>query len=425
MKEVNNVVKIIKAAFEVKNESVEENKHFTRFLPFDSIRNMRDIINDKEMHVSKYQLFFEKFIAFINKELLNKELLAQLYQGEENGDFLIENEITFTLEGLEEKFQKKQEHALYLKILTLLTNSSFTHLAVSQVLQVATALELFLSNKSDFFQAADFPTKIEAVYYSLTHADAFDVAKMLLGLNNIDLLTQDNVDKLLKNHELNLEVLPGLIQEEEKSKRLTQEKFDLAINLKKLLTRENMDKIEKADFDTKVLADVIDLLDKANILTQDNVDQVIDLHKVDFEKIVSVLKKMAETQILTQDNFYNFLSTFFNTSIHDAQWDQLDAAALDEPSTTIPLTDRLCSTLINLLSRVQQFFQEFFDDILEYFNKEAKVDEALDSSKRGKVQCRTENHNAFFVSASGHAEQFTDNHALSVVNASNTHRSVK
>jgi|APFre7841882793_1041355.scaffolds.fasta_scaffold23266_2 hypothetical protein len=36
------------------------------------------------------------------------------------------------------------------------------------------------------------------------------------------------------------------------------------------------------------------------------------------------------------------------------------------------MADRLCLTIINLLSQVKTFFQDFFDDILNYFNEKTE-----------------------------------------------------
>jgi hypothetical protein len=119
--------------------------------------------------------------------------------------------------------------------LTLLAHSSFADLTVSKVLQIATALDLFLSEKSDFFQNNFSLVKINAIYHSLMHAEPAEIANLLLLLCDVHLLTQ-----------------------------------------------ENFDKIEKADFDPKKLASILYLLNEANILTQDNFDNLISLSKVDF-----------------------------------------------------------------------------------------------------------------------------------------------
>ncbi|WP_342220731.1 hypothetical protein [Rickettsiella endosymbiont of Miltochrista miniata] len=371
----NKFSALIKFALEKRGGNLEG--YFNRFLLSPAIKNMRKIAIGEETQVSDYRLFFEGFKGFLDKELLNKELLAQLYQEEKNVNQ--ENEdITFDLKGLEEKITEKKENEVYLKILTLSANSGFEKLTVSKVSQIFNTLEFFL-NKSDFFQSVDFSTKMDAIYYSLTHAESFETAKMLVRLSDFDLLTegnlkkinanpqlniklfsnvlnklnlsggidhlltQANLDKLLENPELNLEVLAKFIQAEDKSNILTQEKFDLAINLK-------------------------------NLLTQENIDQLIGLNTVDFEKIVPVLVTMHKTNILNQDNFLKFLDTFLNASIYDAQQDRVDGVSLDESGSSISLVDRLCSTLVDFLSRVEKFFQEFFDDILKYFNEKTEID---------------------------------------------------
>lgn len=259
-------------------------------------------------------------------------------------------------------------------------------------------------NLSEFLSENNFSViKVASIIYSLSQSEPLDAAKMLIKLDHFDLLNEEslgkirsnrkldiklhtsvieklslsggtdhlltkaNLDKLLENPELNLEILAKFIQAEDKSKILTQEKFDLAINLKNLLTLENIEKIEKAAFDPKKLADVISLLDAANILTQDNFDQFIGLNKDDFEKIVPVLDTMHGKKILNQDNLLKFLNTFLNLSIYDAEQHQNNGSSSEQPSSST-LADQLCSSLVGLLSRIGKFFQEFFDDILNYFN---------------------------------------------------------
>jgi hypothetical protein len=65
----NNIAGIIKAAFDIKKVSLEQNQGFTRFLSSDpiAIRNMRDIVNSKEIQASDYLLFFQTFMKFINR----------------------------------------------------------------------------------------------------------------------------------------------------------------------------------------------------------------------------------------------------------------------------------------------------------------------------------------------------------------------
>lgn len=364
----NGISLIIKSAFEIKKVSPKPNLSIQRFLGFDAMQNMRNIANGLEIQVSEYKLFFEKFADFLGKEFLDKKPLKQSFLEETFRDLAADNsDITFKLEGLlEEEILKKQENIVYLKILTLLTSSNFADLTISHVLQIFNVFEFFF-NKSDFFQSVDFSTKMNAIYYSFTHAKSFDTIKTLVILNDFDLLTEDNLDKLLQNSELNLEVLAKFIQIKDKSNLLTQEKFDLAINLKNLLTQENIEKIEKTAFDPKKLADVIFLSDAANILTQDNFDQLIGLDKDDFEKIVPVLDTMHGKKILNQDNLLKFLDTFLNLSIYDAEQHQINGSSPEQPSSST-LADQLCSSLVGLLSRIGKFFQEFFDDILNYFN---------------------------------------------------------
>jgi hypothetical protein len=211
-------------------------------------------------------------------------------------------------------------------------------------LRISNALEIL--NTSDFFQS-DVLTKMNAIYFSLTDAEPFKTAKVLVKLNGLKLLTEDNfnrmysnfskynvfssvfnklisngntsflltqenLDKLLGNSELNLDVLAKFIQVDNESTILTQEKFDsVIVKLKNLLTPENISKIKKANFDRTKLADALFLLDQAKILTQDNINTLVDLSKEEFEKnIVPVLSMMYEKEILNQKNFNAFFFSY-------------------------------------------------------------------------------------------------------------------
>jgi hypothetical protein len=302
-------------------------------------------------------------------------------------------------------------------------------------------------NQFEFLGENNFSViKLASVIYSLSQSDPLNTAKMLVRLDHFDLLTeqnlgkicansqlnsqlfssvlnklslngginhlltQANLDKLLENPRLNLDILAKFMQAENKSELLTQEKFDLAINLKNLLTLENIDKIEKAEFDPKMLAEVISLLDKANILTQDNFDQLIGLNKVDFEKIVPVLDKMYEKQILNQDNVLKLLDTFLATRIYDERVDGVDSIN-GQQSSKASLTDKFCMMLKKLLYNAQVIF----DKIIAGFNKITKRYETPDISEPD-AQRVTENHNSFF----NQPKDVIDNAALKVVNISNT-----
>lgn len=305
-------------------------------------------------------------------------------------------------------------------------------------------------NQSEFLGENNFSViKVASILYSLAQPEPLDAAKILTFLSFFDLLneeslgkirshreldiksfthvieelslsggtdhllTQDNLDKLLQNPDLNLKMLSQFVKAEDKSKVLTQEKFDLAINLKNLLTLENIGKLEKTEFDTKKLAGVISLLDQANILTQDNFDSLINLSKTDFEKIVPVLDKMYEKHILNQDNFFNFLNTFLNVSIYDAKRGQVDGSSFEQASSSTSLAERLCSALVDFLSRVGKYFQEFFDDILNYFNEKTEKHETLSISKPTEIPNVTGNHNSFFANSSSSQSENIDTKELS------------
>jgi hypothetical protein len=240
--------------------------------------------------------------------------------------------------------------------------------------------------------------------------------KLNLSGGTDSLLTQANLDKLLQKG-LNLEMLAKFIQAEDKSKILTQENFDLAINLKNLLTHENITKIEKAAFDPAKLSDVFLALNESKILTQDNFDQLIDLNKVDFEKIVPVLENLNKNKILNQDNFYEFLNTFLATRIYDEQAKEFDHANGQQDSKT-SLTDKFCKMLKE--SWLGRNAQVIFNKIIAAFNKMTKRYETQDASATSdETATAGRNPNSFFASSCSRFENVTDTEA-SRANISNT-----
>lgn len=415
----NKIFQIIKTALEIKKVSLKHDGIIRYFSRSAALRNMQNIINSQQTDRQAYRLFFEKFNQFLKEELLDKKLPKQSFPQQTFRDLASENtDITFKLEGLlEEKIIQKKENGIYLKILTLLTFPSFEHLTISPVLQISKAVEFFLK-QSDFFETINFSTNMDAIYVSLTHADAFEMAKMWVRLNDFDLLMEENLnkvnaktqlnsklfssvlnklslsggtdpllnqanlDKLLDNSDLDLEVLAQFIQVEDKSKVLTQENFDLAINLKNLLTHENIDKIEKADFDIKTLSDVISLLDKAAILTQDNFTPITNLEKADLLHLFQVLSKFSHSNILDQEHFSQFLKIYNKAKRYDQQ-NRISENSTEEPSDS--LLNRLCAAFL----KVKVLTQTIFDKIIEFFNnkinlhheKQAEVINNLENSR--------------------------------------------
>jgi hypothetical protein len=431
----NKISETIKWAFGLKKVSLKPDWSLIRFLGFDAIRNMQNIVNDKGIQASEYQLFFKNFTEFLNKELLNKELLAQLYK--KNGDLLLpENEgVTFKLEGLEEKIKKKLEHAVYLKILTLLTNPSLANVTVSQVLQIVTVLEFFL-NKSDFFKAVDVSAKMNAIYYCLIHTKPLETAKILVRLNDFDLLseenlnkisanpqlkiilftsvldklglnggtnsllTQDNLDKLLQYPEFNLEILAKFIQVEDKSTVLTQEKFDIAIYLNDLLTLESIDKIEKTDFDPIKLADIFHALSESKILNQENFDQIVQLSKSNFETLFSaasfIFDENQDKSLLTQNNFYQLLNVLNVSDLEKAVafldvLNEKNILTQENFNSIVSLTKADFEKISNVQSRLSEatnLTQSDFDSFLETFLNTKKHDREQQNSPEDSLAHR-------------------------------------
>ncbi len=375
-----------------------KDKNRSRFSQFTSDRNLRIIEKNKEI------IQFEHFDSFIK----NLQALEKNEDYRETTDW---------------------------KVLKFLSPELTEHA------QVKLALEYL--NQSEFLGENNFSIiKVASIIYSLSQSKPLDAADMLAFLNhytllneeslgkirsnrNLDiklftsviqklslnggtdhLLTQANLDKLLEDDKLNLEFLAKFIYAEDESKPLTQEKFDLAINLKNLLTLENIEKIEKAEFDPKKLSDVLSSLDKADILSQDNFDQLMGLNKDDFEKIVPVLVTMHKTNILNQDNFLKFLDTFLATCIYDERADVVDSVN-GQQSSKVSLTDKFCMMLKE--SWLGRNAQVIFNKIIAAFNKITKRYETQDASVTSdETATAGRNPNAFFASSCSRSENVTD-----------------
>lgn len=190
----------------------------------------------------------------------------------------------------------------------------------------------------------------------------------LVGENATNhLLTQANLDKLLQNSTFNLEVLSEFIQAEDKFKVLTQEQFDLAVNLKDLLTLKNIKNIENADLEYLQLNNLCILLNQNEMLNQENIDYLMGLKKTDFERVFPVLRSLNERHLLDQDNFVKFLNTYLGACIYDEQNNELDSVKSQSSKTS--LSDRLCELLTRFLSGARRNLQDIFDKIIKGFNK--------------------------------------------------------
>lgn len=350
----NSLFNVIESALQIKKEVETTSKAswLATIITPSLIKNLQTIVRDKpNLKLNNFAVFLQGLEDTLQAEINLKQ---------------------------KENYQESTDrvHQVYWKILQLLTDNTKNLKQRAEVLKnTLVYLKYF-----EFLGNNNFSViKVASIIYSLSQSEPLDAADMLVFLNRYQLLNEEslekiranrnlniklftrvieklslsggtdhlllptNLDKLLDNSELNLKMLAYFIQVDDESKILTQEKFDLAINLKNLLTKEN-------------------------------IDQLIGLKTVDFEKIVPVLVTMHKTNLLNQDNFLKFLDTFLNASIYDVQKDRVDGVSLDESGSFISLVDRLCSTLVDFLSRVEKFFQEFFDDILKYFNGKTEID---------------------------------------------------
>lgn len=383
----NRLAMLIKAALEIKKISLEQKQGFlTRVLAPDpiEIQNMRNIVNNKEIQILDYLSFFNFFTKFLNEELLNKQPSKRSFEGERYRDLVTSNkQIIFELEGLsEEKILEKNEHAVYLKILTILSNTSFSALTISTVLQMVNALEYF--DKSNFLQNNFSLLKINAIYSSLNHAKPLIFAKLLVFLNQCNLLTLENLKKI-EASKLDIKLFTIILN-----------KLHHSGGEKHLLNQANLNKLLQNSALAKI-ADLFRIFAASKILTQDNFDHIISFNKVDLEKIFPVLVTMLDKKILNQANFLSFLETFLAVSIRDAHNADSDSIDGQLPKTAKnSLADGLCSTLLDFLSRVQKFCQKFFDDILKYFNDKAQTNETAERSKPAET---TGNNNSFFSDA--------------------------
>lgn len=426
---VNAIFRIIKDATDIKSIKSESIKRFG-FFNNKALVNIQKIINSKEIKFVDYKLFFENFIKFLQKEFLDKKPVKQSHPEETFKDFILSsNDTTFKLEGLsEEAILKKNENAVFLKILTILTDSSFETLTISKVSQIFITLKFFFNKKIDFL-LVDVSTYLNAIYYSLIQTIPFEAANMLAKLVQVgllneanleslqanfklditllahvinklslnegtdSLLTQTNLDKLLeilKNSELTLKFIAKFIQVDDESKALTQERFDLAIILNKLLTHENINKIEKAEFDSKELIDVLVLLNTANILNQDNFDNIIRLERKDYSDLFSVLSKFSDANILDQEQFSQFLSIYRKAKVFDNQ-NKMPSNSKENSSDS--LTDRLFTAFM----KVKVLTKNICNRIVEFFMKKINLHQEKQQEKAEVINnYENRNRNTFF-----------------------------
>lgn len=418
---VNEIFGIIKHAIDIKSKSIK----LIGFFNSKALVNIQNIINSEEIKLADYKLFFENFMKFLQEEFLDKKPVKQSHPEKTFKDFILNsNDTTFKLKGLsEETILKKKENAVFFKILTLLTDSSFETLTIWKVSQIYITLELFLNKKIDFPLVES--TYLNAIYYSLVHAEPFEAANMLAKLTQVSLLnesnlkslkdnfklniilltnvidklslnkgtdsllTQTNLDKLLNNSQLTLESIAKFIQAGDKSKALTQEKFDLAIILNKLLTDDNIKKIEKTDIDHADLTEIFQALALSNILTQENFDSLITFDKSDGKKIASTFKGFGGQELFNQDNLDAILNTYLKTSIYDEKGDAIDSAT-GRKSPKTSLTDRLLAMLKDFFCGISKKSQYLLDKIINEFNKMAE---------RGNEEPEARNTNSFFKKA--------------------------
>lgn len=270
----------------------------------------------------------------------------------------------------------------------------------------------------------------------------FTQGKLDLAFILKQLLTQENIEKI-ENIALDHSKLTDIFRSFSASSILTQENFNAIIQLSKsnfdtiyqtisllfhenpyenLLTQQTVDKIlGNTAFATEKLECVLSCLDDASILSQANFKTIIGLNKAEFEKnIFPVLSIMHEKGILNEKNFNaffaactydkngqrvkiseqdlaDFLSKNFNIHFYDIK----NNSNFNNQSTS--MAERLCATLVDLLSRVGKFFQEFFNDTLNFFKEEIKNGEKKDEDEIASVR----NPNSFFPVPASHKENIT------------------
>lgn len=309
------------AITKIKNEQIKG--LITRF--YESIQ---DSLGVKDTSRNKFFALFSD--SDLRSILKNKEIL-------QFKDF---NSFIKNLQGLK---PETYQNTTYWKVLTFLPPIKTN---LSQLDQLYSALNYL--NASKFLGENNFSViNVASIIYSLAQSDPLGAADMLVVLNRYQLLTEENLgkinsndklnsklftkileklsvpdgtnpiltqanlDKLLQNPELDLEVLGKLLKAEDESKILTQEKFDLAISLKNLLTLENVNQIEKIKLDCAKITDLFRVFAEANILTQENFDRIVQLSEPNFKtsyKALSLLfNEKQDGNCLSQENVEKIL----------------------------------------------------------------------------------------------------------------------
>lgn len=82
---VNAIFRIIKHATDIKSKSIKRFGFFNN----KALVNIQNIINSKEIKFADYELFFENFMEFLQKEFLDKKPVKQSHPEETFKDFTL------------------------------------------------------------------------------------------------------------------------------------------------------------------------------------------------------------------------------------------------------------------------------------------------------------------------------------------------
>lgn len=356
----NSLFNVIESALQIKKEVETTSKAswLATIITPSLIKNLQTIVRDKpNLKLNNFAVFLQGLEDTLQAEINLKQ---------------------------KENYQESTDrvHQVYWKILQLLTDNTKNLKQRAEVLKNT----LVYLKDFEFLGENNFSNiKVASIIYILAHSEPLNAADMLVFLNRYQLLNEEslgkitanrnlniklftrvieklslsggtdhlllptNLDKLLDNSELNLKMLAYFIQVDDESKTLTQKRFGFVINNLSLLT--------ETEIDSTQFANVIYLLDKADILTQDNFNIIISLEEIDRANLFSVLSKFSDSNILDQEQFSQFLVIYNKAKVFENQ----NRDSKVDPSDS--LTDRLCAAFLKiavLTKNICKIIVEFF-----------------------------------------------------------------
>ncbi|WP_342146643.1 hypothetical protein [Rickettsiella endosymbiont of Aleochara curtula] len=405
----NSLFNVIESALQIKKEveTTSKSSWLATIITPSLIKNLQTIVRDKpNLKLNNFAVFLQGLEDTLQAEINLKQ--KENYQESTDRVHQVYWKILQLLTGknLKQRAEVLKNTLVYLKYFEFLGENNFSNIKVASI--------IYSLAHSEPLHAADMLVLLNR--YQLLNEESLGkitanrnlniklftrvIEKLSLSGGTTPLLNQANLDKLLDNPELNLKMLAYFIQVDAESKILTQKIFGFVISNLSLLT--------ETEIDSTQFANVIYLLDKADILTQDNFDIILSLEQIDRANLFSVLSKFSDSNILDQEQFSKFLAVYNKVKVFDNQ----NRDSKDDLSDS--LTDGLCAAFL----RIAVLTKNICKIIVEFFMNKIKLHTEKQAEVKTDLGIETQNCNSFFVSACSKSK-VTDPGALRA-NISNT-----